>query len=165
MDGVARREVDRVVPAGALLTADWQIEIQGLLTGNGTAYIIPINPGFHGLATATIKASDFVLQGQDGIVANRDYQAERQISIPYIILQTTQAAAVNALTTLRTAWKPVASTTDVELHGRFPGWGHWSCTGRPRGISGDDWSLIHSGVIRVLASFVATTPTITTGIT
>lgn len=150
------------MPAGDLLTGNYQVEIEGVLTGDTTVYRILADPGIQGLGQATIKTQDFTLQGQEGVVAGQDYLNERIITVPYAIVQTSEANALDALETLRAAWEPV--TADVELHFQVPDWGHCSVTGRPRGLSNESLRLSVKGVVFATGTFLCTDPTITTGL-
>lgn len=148
--------------AGDLLTADWQVELQGLLTGAGTVYVIPPE-GISGLGVAPTKTRDVDLVGRAGGYANPDYEGPRIILIPYLISAADAEDVIDALDALRAAWAP--STVDVELHGQLPGWGHWSVTGRPRGLDVAISHIAAAGVIAAIAEFHALNPAITTGIT
>jgi len=147
--------------AGDLLTADWQIEIQALLTGAGTDYRIRPK-GISGLlGVPPTKTADVVFQGQAGAYGSRDYAGPRVILVDYVIVGDDADDAVDLLNDLSAAWAP--TLTDVELHGRVPTGRHWMVSGRPRGLS-EDLEFVRAqsgGVAGVIGEFHALDPTVT----
>lgn len=133
-----------------------QVEIQGLLTGDGTDFII-VPPGISGLGTpSSTKTADAELDGTDGAYASPDRMPVRILLFPYQVLNPDDPdeAMVRALD-LATAWEPV--TADVELHLQLRGWGHVYFTGRPRGCP-LDLERIDEGSITGIAEFHALNP-------
>lgn len=120
------------MPAGDLITEDWQVELNGLLTGAGTIYQLG-DRGIDGLGVPKAKTQDVDLVQQHGAEAGApDVMSVRVLLIPYVIVVDGLDNGWNALTLLNIAWEPVAA--DVELHAQLPGWGHIYWTGRPRGL-------------------------------
>lgn len=145
------------MPAGDLITEDWQGELRATLLGEGSDY--PFGPGaITGLGLPPLKTADVDLAHADGAYGSPDYLASRIITIPMQIGGSTDAAAMTALTDLIAAWAP--SDVDIELHLRLPGWGHFKVSGRPRGLDAE-LAQLKSGEIATLGTFVALNPTIT----
>lgn len=139
-------------------TADWQLEIRGLLTGHDTVYRIGTG-AIDGLGVPPTKTADVELFGRDGSYGSPDYRGPRIIIVEYVINQTTEALAIASMKTLSTAWAP--ATADITIEIQVPGW-HFTATGRPRGLEpnlGDRRRL--AGVIPAIAEFHALNPTLT----
>lgn len=148
------------MPAGDLLVADWQIELQGVLTGHGTTYRIGPRR-ISGLGVPPTKTADTKLDGADGSVGSPDHADVRILIVDYVINATTNALAFDALEALSVPWSPVSA--NVELHVRLPGWGHVMLFGRPRGLEPTiDDSRFLAGVLPCIAEFHALDPTIYT---
>lgn len=143
------------MPAGDLLTADWQVELQGLLMGAGTSYRIA-PPGVQGLAVPSVKSNDTNLAHTHGSYAGKDYYGPRLITVPLRWGGAGQATAMNNLATLVDAWEPVAA--DVEIWFRWPGWGEFYFVGRPRGCE-ESPALLKAGEMAAMCTFVALDPT------
>lgn len=150
------------MPAGDLLTNDYQLELRGLLMGYGTDYQIG-EGGIRGLGSPGAKVRQVNLEGGDGSYAATDLLTEIVLTVPLVILGDDAADAVDLFDALNVAWAPGG---DVELHGQLPGWGHWSIEGRSRPVPGDaDLSRLKQGVIEVLYEFHALDPnTFATGL-
>lgn len=144
------------MPAGDLVVADHQFELRTTLTGFGTPYLIAYE-SIAGIGNPAPKVNDADLGHDKGAYLGRDYPAVRVITIPYVLRGTAAAVGAN-FKALCTAW--ASSETDLPLHGRLPGFGKFTVTGRPRGLL-DDLSQANRGVIRALATFVAGDPTVT----
>lgn len=143
------------MPAGDLLTADYQAELQGLLIGAGTQLEI-IPPGITGLAKPAPKTADVPLDEAPGSYGSPDQPADRPITISFAINGTDAADAMGLLDDVNDAWAETAA--DVELHLQLPGWGHVFYEGRPRGVL-EVLEHLHTGVIYCLGTFVALDPT------
>lgn len=146
------------MPAGDLITAEWQVEIRGLLTGSGTVYRLG-RQRISGLGRPPVKTSDVELDGQWGSYAARDDQfGPRILIVDYVINEPTLADAMTSFDTLKTAW---TAGGDVELHFQLPGWGHRYVIGRTRGLEEDFADpRVLSGVLPVIAEFHALDPVI-----
>lgn len=139
-------------------SADWQLEIRGLLTGHATVYRFGTG-AIDGLGVPPTKTADVELFGRDGSYGSPDYRGPRILIVDYLINETSETLAFAAMKTLSTAWVP--STTDLTIEVQLPGW-HFTVTGRPRGLEinlGDRRRL--AGVIPAIAEFHALNPTIT----
>lgn len=145
------------MPAGDLLSAPYQVEIRGALTGQGTDFLIE-EGGIVGLGAPPPKTNDTDLGHDAGAYLGRDFTSVRILTIPYVISGEDADEAGALFFTLTELWE--ASETDIELHLQVPGFGHVTATGRPRGLA-DDLSLLHAGVARGLATFVCGNPTLT----
>lgn len=145
------------MPAGDLITEDWQAELRATLTGKGTLYGFD-EQGITGLGV-TVKSSDLPRQHAAGSYRGRDYADDHIVTIPYVISVNTGTdaekaeAAGAAWVDLTELWAP-SESTDEELHLQLPGIGHVFFTGRPRGLV-DDLRLLRVGVVRALATFFA----------
>lgn len=148
--------------AGDAISGDYQGEIRLLLFGQGTVYAIGPRPAsIEGLGLPGVKTADLEFAHQDGSYGGQDKRGIRVITIPIVIRQTTAAAAMNSLATLKTAWD--VSTSDIPLYLRVPGWGKFHVNGRPRGLEASiPNELKQRFAINCLATFVANTPTIVT---
>jgi len=141
------------MPAGDLVVADFQLELQGVLMGNGAISIA--EQQVSGLGNPQPKVADVPLDLAPGSYGSPDYQASRVITVPMSVTADTPAATWNLFATLVTAWAPV--TADVRLYVRLPGLGRVYFNGRPRGLS-DDLSDLYLGVVYCLGTFVALNP-------
>lgn len=144
------------MPAGDLITTDYQIEIRGLLTGAGTSCKLG-DEGLSGLGEPEAKTHDTDLGHAAGAYLGRDYPGPRTITVPYLVVASTAAAAGSLLATLITAWQ--TSETDIPLHLQLPGFGHFAVVGRPRQLLAD-LSQQKYGLVRAMATFVCGDPTI-----
>lgn len=146
------------MPAGDLVTADWHVELRGLLHGPGTVYVVDRGRGaIKGLGTPVPKSADVERDGDVGAYGAGDLAGIRLVTCAFLIKAASAAAAMNALSSLNTAWAP--SSVEIPLYLRMAGWGKFHVDGYPRGVA-DDVSLVELGIISVLARFDALTPTI-----
>jgi hypothetical protein len=135
------------MPPGDLITGDFQVEIQGLLTGDGTDY--ELGPqAISGLGEPKPKTRDFTLQGQAGSIGAGDYSDVRVVLIDYVVCARCEVVsaeltdesvetAIANMQTLAAAWAPVADPAGVELHFQLPGFRRY-LVGFPRGIEFDE---------------------------
>lgn len=143
------------MPAGDLIDADYQVELNGLLTGLSTDYVLA-PPGITGLGLAAAKTQDIDPAGQDGTVPNADFLAPRVILIPYNLNDHESTKALEDYATLETAFAPRVDT--AELHIQLPGLGHFYFVGKPRSLELVLLDL-KSGAISAIGEFLATDPT------
>lgn len=145
------------MPAGSLVVSAWQVELAGVLTGEGTTY--QLGPKvIQGLDVPQAKAKDTDLGHAAGAYLGRDYTGPRTVTIDYAIDGNGSAAtAGTTFRNLAALW--VASTVDVPLHMQIPGWGHLHVNGRPRGLVAD-LSDLSIGFVTALAVFYCGDPTI-----
>ena len=174
------------MPAGDLIDRDYQLELRSMLMGDNTMYTIDRSRGaIKGLGMPPAKTADTELDHADGSYGGEDYTGPRVITVALLIKGsensgtwndadstwngsggtwdttggsgTSPGGALNGLSALNDAW--AASTTDIPLYLRLPGWGKFHVNGRPRGLD-EDLSLLTFGLIVVMATFVALDPTI-----
>lgn len=145
------------------ITADWQTELQGFLSGPGLDTRLGPNR-IDGLGVPPMKTRDTELQGQHGSYPSPDFLGPRILIVDYLVNEATTGEGLTTFETMAAAWAPVTNgATLVEFHFRLPGWGHRYVRGRPRGLE-----LVFnqarnlSGVFSVLAEFHALDPTIYT---
>lgn len=144
------------MPAGDLITGDFQVELQGFLMGGSATNLLgPGDNSIKGLGTPGAKTADVELDGDDGAYGSPEYTSSRIISVPFWFNCDTAAAAMALLESANVAWAAVLAP--VELHMQLPGWGHFHVVGRPRLL---DENLDHmpQGVIYCLGTFAALDP-------
>lgn len=134
-----------------------QLEIQGLLTGPQTDFVIA-DPGISGIfGVPAAKTHDTNRDGGDGAVGSPDHMGVRVLLIPYMLNMPEDPEAAGARwEELCTAWEPCA--TDVEVHLNPVGWGHVYFVGRPRGLDDADNSDAPNGLYKAIAEFQALSP-------
>jgi hypothetical protein len=139
--------------AGELITQDFELEIQGLLTGCGTDYDFGPNV-ISGLGTPPPKTRDFQLQGQSGSLGGGDYRDIRILLVDYLICAPDDPEeAISRLRTLAQAWEPVSDPNGVELHFQLPGFRRF-VTGFPRGLDYEETDRLYQhGVVTGIAEF------------
>lgn len=148
------------MPAGDLVTGDYQFEIRATLFGFGTdTNVDGPRMGLRGFGLPDVKFSDTEYAHSDGSFAGEDFLSSRSLSLPFKIVKADEAAAFTALAVASTAWAP--STVDIPLWFQLPGIGKRYVNGRPRGLV-EDLSAARLGVIPILCTFVCPDPTIHT---
>nr|MCH9835585.1 hypothetical protein [bacterium] len=83
---------------GQLITAEWQIERNGLLMGDGTVYDLVNIEGLAGAPAAV--PSDRALAQRNGSIAGEDYLSARSIILTFEIVDdntSTMTAKLDAL--------------------------------------------------------------------
>jgi hypothetical protein len=141
------------------LTANSQFEIRSADFGAGTNDLWMDKNRVTGLlGVPAPKSSDVDLWGQAGAEGNPEYAGVRLVTITAKIVSSSQANALSALATLRTAW--ASSTTDIPLTVQLGGV-KYQVTGRPRGFT-DDFSEFDISIIHVVLRFDALNPTLST---
>lgn len=147
------------MPAGDLVTDDYQIELRTTLMGYDSDF--PIDHDRAGsytpLGDQAYKNQDVNLVHDDGAYAGQDFKGPLTFTFP-LYFQGTQSQAGTAIQTMRTTWAP--STSDLPLYHQIPGVGKFYVNGRPRGCNVDARGL-EFGRVLFICMFVATDPTIT----
>lgn len=147
------------MPAGDLITADFQFEIRTTLYGRTTSVLID-DPGVGGIGNPDAKTQDVDLPGRDGVYANPDYQQMRAVTIP-VLLTSAPLSASTVMTTLKAlmaSW--VVSTSDIPLVIQLPGFGKFKVLGRPRSLK-PNLTQMSGGLITADLRFDCPDPTIT----
>ena len=141
------------MPAGDLIVADWQAEVNALLMGAGSNWEFDHEAGgVGGVFGGGVRDVDVARTMRDGAAQGTDTNPARVLTVPLVWVGTQTAAAVlTALPVLEAAWD---AGTDTEFHLRLPTWGHNYLTGRTRGVS-IDMALVPRGACRALGTFVA----------
>lgn len=136
------------------ITADRQVELQGLLMGPGTPYAFEdFNPrSFPDLATGDIGRPQ-----RHGILSGRDLFRARRITGRINIIAAGKQAAISALDDLLGAWQPVQA--DVELLWRT-GTDTYLAYGRPRLADVTNYPRVAAGTLPIDCRFLATDPLI-----
>lgn len=139
--------------AGDLITADWEVELQGLLMGGTSPFIIR---RFKPWSAPTVDAGDRGRGGRGGLVAGRDLPRGRNVPLELYIDAGTESADLAARTDLAAAWGLV--DVDVPLVWQEDGI-KWRLNGRPRLADSDLAARVPTE-----CRFVATDPTIYTNV-
>lgn len=148
------------MPAGDLITLDYQVELRGLLMGKGTTIGIgPVPQMIEGLGVSAPKTADLEYTDADGAYGGKDRRDGRVVTVPLVIRETTAALAMTRLDNLNIAWD--VSIVNIPLYFRLPGWGKRYVNGRPRGLNAD-LGGVQWGAIEAIGTFYCPTPTILT---
>jgi hypothetical protein len=132
-----------------------QGSLQGVTFGIGTNYQWA-DPGPTGIGEV-VKDQDVELDHDDGSYAGTDRKGTRVITLPFVVIGTDAANAMDNFETLAAAF--AASATNVTLELYLPG-KHFSVSGRPRGVV-EDLTHLYEAVVYCLGTFVANNPTMT----
>lgn len=133
------------------ISADRQVELEGLLMGPGTSYAWEqFNPWDY----PDLAANDMGLAQRHGVMSGSDLLRARRIGGILHVVTASKQATIDAFHTLVAAWQP--QQTDVPLTFRA-GSRTYRVNGRPRRAAGDP-RLIHGGAMRVECRFIATDP-------
>lgn len=145
--------------AGDLIVQDWQIEVRGLLMGDGTNYLPDVDAGVvRGFYDAEPSLAETEYAHGGGSFIGEANDAARTVTVALVIVGDTPTACGTALSTLRTAWAP---GTEEQLYVRIPGFGKRYLIGWPTGVVADV-SYLASLEVPALCTFRATDPTIYT---
>lgn len=140
------------MPAGDLITADNQIEVNGILFGTGQTWTILTWPDFFRIDP---KDADLPLLG-DGSYLGRTYSDVKRLAWNVQTLSRTQSTLLSRKNTLLSAW----DQQDAEIHWREGGT-HYSLEGQTRRFAVEDRWRASWGRLVVTLEFVAN-PTRTT---
>lgn len=150
------------MPAGDLVTADYTLEIGGVLLGSGTVYDISYDRGgIAGLGAPQAKTNDVGLAHAEGVYAGRSYPSERLITIPFSIAGATPTATGDAYLILADLFEPTSTAAVEPLYVQLPGFGKFYVTGQPRGFLREDIRNLQYGQVEAEVIFVCPDPTIT----
>jgi hypothetical protein len=144
------------VPAGDLIDADDQYEVNAFLMGK--ANVLMGEAAVEGWDTVTVKGAEVERDLGDGSVAGGDYVTSLTITVPILIVEDTEAEARDTLALAKAAWSP-QGWTDVELHRQVAGV-HEYVVGRVKGLV-PVMQYVAAGVIPALCTFRANDPTVT----
>lgn len=144
------------MPAGDLITADYQFELDGVLYGAGASTWDNDEMPWTGFFGLEVRDQDTELNLVDGGVAASDTNPSRVVTMPISTARAllTPEEAFAAADALEVAW---SADGDKELHFQLGG-SHQYLLGRARGAS-IDVSLVAQGVVRALVKFKANDPT------
>jgi hypothetical protein len=98
--------------AGELITEPWQVELNGLLMGATSAYVVA---GFDPWSAPQIRPSDAPRPRRHGIYVGRDWLSERMVELQLRINAATDALEQAARRALAGAWKPSTDGLTVPL--------------------------------------------------
>lgn len=141
------------MPAGDLIVADDQYELNDLLMGSGS--ILIGDQGVEGWEAEVVKGDVAEMDTADGAVSGWQAAASKLVTVPLVIVADDETGARAALADVRAAWRGQGFTTP-ELHRQVDGV-HEYLTGIPKGCS-PVMSAVKQGVIPVLCTFLALDP-------
>ncbi len=140
------------MPAGDLLVADYQLELNGYLAGAGCDWD-NTEVGWSDPTGGEVVSNEVPRSMAAGVVIGFD------TSGPIVFTASLwtprcydEAEAWELIEELREAWAPSGST-NVELHLQLPGLGHRWLVGRSRGVK-PTTERIRQGVAYALATFI-----------
>lgn len=136
--------------AGDLITADWQIELAGLLMGDDTPYVVA---AFDPWAAPTARVGEVNRAGADGVIAGVDLVGGRTVTVELLLASDDVADDLEAMRALTAAW--AMADADVPLVWRETGGAMYRLEGRPR-LADPRFSA----GLPVECRFLATDPTI-----
>ena len=136
------------------LTTEWTGKLQGVTFGAGTVYRIE-QANIGGIGVPAPRANDVELVHGNGSYANADRKSSRVITIPFVVLDASPSATMDAFETLASAWEPVSADVTLEVY--LPG-KHFLVAGRPRGLI-EDLRHLKASRIDCIGTFVALDPT------
>ena len=142
------------MPAGDMLTANYEHEIDAYLIGDDDPWCVDNVTGWVG---SSVTAHDVDLDLADGSVAATDVRSARVITLELYCTLADDDEVFEAIDDLQQAW---AIGTDVELHAMLPHFGHVYVVGRCRDLAVADLRDAPHGRVEVQATFVANDPTI-----
>jgi hypothetical protein len=134
-----------------------QGSLQSVTFGVGTNYRIA-DPGPQGIGGIEPKTVIVDLKSGDGGYAGPVRRAIRVITIPFIIVGTSESNAMDNFETLAAAFEDPGSDQTLELY--LPG-KHFSVSGRPWGLGDEDLGLLYQWTVTAQGTFMATDPTMT----
>lgn len=134
-----------------------QGSLQGVTFGDGTNYRWDEEgpSGVGGLEPKTILVD---LKGGDGSYAGPARKPSRLITIPFMVVGTSESDVMDNFETLAAAFDDPGSNQTLELY--LPG-KHFSVSGRPWGCPEDSLAQQKQGIILCTGSFMAASPTMT----
>lgn len=105
--------------AGDLVTAEWQIEYNGVLLGDGTPYSLVQVQGL--LDVPEVRTSDRTRLRRHGLQAGDDFLGGRTITVTVEVYSATASAFAADMETLLTGLSPAQSAGELPLVFRIPG--------------------------------------------
>ena len=125
------------------------VEINGLLLGAGTDYLITAWEGF---GTPEVRTTDEAREQEDGDWLGADTLGSRTLTLTITVRGATPAAATESYAALLRAWSLGEGANYANLWFQLPGEGPRRAIGRPRRVAADKSKLI-SGRIDCVAEF------------
>lgn len=117
------------MPAGDLITLPWQVEVNGLLMGPGTEYVIR---RFDPWTAPEIRSGGVARAGGDGSWPGRDRLGDRLVGLDVYIQAVDANAAQVARRRLASAFRPPAEDATVPLVWREDSADLWRLNGKPQ---------------------------------
>lgn len=140
--------------AGDLITSPWQIELNGVLFGSGTSYVVR---EFDPWRAPQVRQGEIARAQADGSYPGTDRLAEKLITAKLAISAATDVLEQAARRTMAGAWKPPAANTTVPLVWMEDDGVKYAVYGKPRLADTDLAPRLFT-----TARFVATDPRIYT---
>lgn len=148
------------MPAGDLVTGNWQVELRGVLMGDSTSYDIDRRRGaIGGLFDQAVTFAETPYAHADGAFIGESFAGPRTVSVALEVVGATEAAAGTNLATMRTTW--AAGAVEEQLWFQVPGIGKGYVVGWPAGLV-VDYTTPDFGLIPCMASFRLADPTVYT---
>lgn len=137
------------------------LALNGVTIAGTCGDFILMSNSISGLGMPDTKSSDLERADDHGSVAGQDFAQPRTLAFPVMMERDSTRLAMEALRTLKEAWRPTGPTDDT-LSVTIPGIGPSDDTlrfyGRPRSPLDVDLHWLNGGIITSLASFVALDP-------
>lgn len=112
------------MPAGDLISADWQAELRTTLMGNSTFPIVSVD-----ISPPTLISHDLPKLLDDGEFQGSQYEGAQYVTLTMNVTGSSESNLISNLDTLKTAWAKASS--DLTFVIRLPSWGKRSIQGRP----------------------------------
>lgn len=112
------------MPAGDLISADWQAELRTTLMGNSTFPIVTVD-----VSPPPLISHDVPKLLDDGEFQGSQFQGAQYVTLTMNVTGTSESNLIANLDTLKTAW--AKATSDLTFVLRLPNWGKRSIAGRP----------------------------------
>lgn len=134
-----------------------QGSLQSVTFGKSTNYRID-SSGPAGIGGMEPKTAVVDLRSGDGGYAGPARKGTRVITIPFVVIGTSESNAMDNFETLAAAFEDPGTDQTLELY--LPG-KHFTVSGRPWGLGDEDLSLLYQWIVPCLGTFMAFNPTMT----
>lgn len=137
------------------------LSLNGVTIAGTCGDFMLMNDSISGLGMPDAKVSDLDRADDNGSVAGEDFAQARTLSFPVSMKRGSTRLAMEALRTLKKAWRPagpVDDTLDIKIPGVGPSNDTLRFYGRPRSTLDVDLHWLSGGIISSLATFVALDP-------
>ncbi len=136
---------------------DWQLEVDGLVIGAGTPYIIT---GIEGLGIPDVNSSDLPRPHRGGSFQGFDQVGARPITISMIVTGTDSLDCKANLDALASVWYLHQGEADRPMTVKLPGTVEKYVIGRPRRLAYDNLAHLKSRNVTVTAEYFSHLPAV-----